>query len=83
MEQMAADMNNTLNPYFKQIQDPIDCPAPIPSEMKVPQTPIALPLRSLGTMSVSKAVAPVGANPALNPCRKRSKRKNKTVVESG
>ena len=64
---MAADINKMLNPNFKQIQDPTDCPAPIPREINVPQIPIALPLLSLGTMSVSKAVAPVGANPALNP----------------
>jgi len=83
MEHIAADIKSMLNPNFKQIQDPTDCPAPIPSEIKVPQIPMAVPLLLLGVMSVIKAVAPVGANPALNPCRKRRKRKKKTVVESG
>ncbi len=83
MEQIAADMKSTLKSYVKQIHEPIDCPAPIPSEINVPQIPIALPLLSLGTISVIKAVAPVGVNPALNPCKKRRKRKKNTVEESG
>ena len=66
-----------------QIHDPVDCPAPIPRDIKVPQIPIALPLRFTGVISVSKAVAPVGVKPALNPCRNRRIKKNKTDEEKG
>ena len=83
MEQIAAEENKILKPYFEQIQAPRDCPAPIPNEIKVPQIPIALPRLSLGTISVNNAVAPVGVNPALNPWKNRSNKKKNTVSDKG
>ena len=34
-------------------------------------------------MSVSRAVEPVGVNPALNPCKNRKVKKNSTENENG
>jgi hypothetical protein len=44
---------------------------------------MALPLLLTGVISVSSAVAPVGANPALNPWINRRSKKNKTVEDKG
>ena len=56
---------------------------PIPSEINVPQIPIACPRLFSGMMSVTNAVAPVGVNPAARPWKKRSNRNKGTVKNNG
>ena len=70
-------------PKLIPIHDPENCPTPKPSEIKVPQIPIALPLRLAGIMSVRSAVVPVGVKPALKPCKNLKVKKNKTEKEKG
>ena len=78
-----ATKKSTFIPNSWQIIDPNPWPIPMPREIKVPQIPIALPRFSFGKISVNNAVAPVGKNPALKPCRNRRQRKKNTVIENG
>ena len=70
-------------PKLIPIHEPENCPTPNPSEINVPHIPIARPLSFTGIISVSKAVDPVGVNPALKPCKNLSAKKKRTENEKG
>ena len=75
MPKPAAHMNKASKLLCIKIKEPSAWPIPMPKEIKVPHSPIAAPFLSGGKISVRSAVAPVGAKPALRPCKHLSTKK--------